>query len=264
MNNKKTTRARAIQLLESHRNRAPFTPFSDTAKIDSLDEAYEIQRNYVELLLEEENEEIAGYKIGLTSERMQKLLDIDSPIAGVITRNRVLPSLSAVTKRSFVNLGIEYEIAVLIGADLPPKNMPYERTEVEQAVEAVAPAVELVDDRSADYGETDIGSLIADNSWNAGLVVGEFCNEWPSLESVEGIAYLNGKEIDRGYGKDVLGHPFEPLLWLVNHLAKGPRGLKSGDVIATGSLVPTRFPVGREETRFEVSGLGSVTVKVED
>ena len=45
-----------------------------------------------------------------------------------------------------------------------------------------------VDDRAADYGNLDVKSLVADNSWNAGIVLAPFVANWPELEPVLDLA----------------------------------------------------------------------------
>jgi len=130
------------------------------------------------------------------------------------------------------------------------------------AVDAVAAAVELVDDRHADYANLHAASLIADNSWNAGIVVGPWTTRWPELTEVEGTVSRDGAVIDRGVGHDVLGHPFEPLRWLAAHLlAQGDR-LRAGEIVLTGSLTKTLFPDAPAAYRFLVGGIGAVDLTV--
>ena len=88
-----------------------------------------------------------------------------------------------------------------------------------EAVDAVCPAIEIIDDRHADYRNLEVLSVIADNAWNAGIVLGDFVRSWPDLASIEGIVSVNGEKTDRGFGRDVLGHPFHPVAWLASHLA---------------------------------------------
>ena len=155
---------------------------------------------------------------------------------------------------------IEFEICARLGRDLPLRTTPYTREEVTTAVDAVCAAIELVDDRKADYATLDCRSLVADNSWNAGVILGAFVVPPSALDEVVGVAYQDGIEIGRGKGADALGHPFEPLVWLANHLAGQGEGLKKGDIVMTGSIVTTRFPEAAFSYRFEVTGLGSVEV----
>ena len=58
----------------------------------------------------------------------------------------------------------------------------------------------------------------------------------------------------------MLGHPFEPLRWLANHLSGRGQTLHAGEIVSTGSLVTTRFPKAGEQYRFTVEGVGAVEV----
>ena len=107
----------------------------------------------------------------------------------------------------------------------------------------------------------DVLTLVADNSWNKGLIIGEFLESWDDLAGLEGTLMRNGERIDAGKGADVLGHPFYAVQWLANTLTR--RGLKKGDYVATGSIIPTIFPSHGESYCFEVSNLGSVFVEIE-
>ncbi len=202
----------------------------------------------------------AGYKIGLTSKRMQQMCGIDQPIRGTIFSDRVIGSGAHLSLSNYQHLGLEFEICVRLGRDLIADGTPFTPESAGDAVDAVAAAIELVDDRHADYSVLDCETLVADNSWNAGIVVGAFTPPPARLDTVEGIAYLDGVEISRGVGADALGHPFVPLAWLANHLAASGEGLRKGDVVMTGSIVTTRFPTGPFNYRFDVSGIGSVEV----
>jgi 2-keto-4-pentenoate hydratase len=90
-------------------------------------------------------------------------------------------------------------------------------------------------------------------------VLGEFRSRWPDLAEVSGEDSVDdGGVLDRGRGRDVLGHPLLPVVWLADHLAAHGLGLLAGEVVMTGSLVTTKFPTGPGRYRFDVSGLGSV------
>ena len=132
-----------------------------------------------------------------------------------------------------------------------------------QAVDAVAPAFEIIDDRNADYAALDVLSLLADNSWNAGVVVGEFVTPPEQHADVLGLVQLNGETVDQGHGREALGHPYEPVRWLAGHLASRGKGLRAGDIVMTGSLVNTRFPGPGERYQFDVAGIGAVSVSFE-
>lgn len=252
----------ARDLLAEHEGGQAFRPFAQARDIASLDDAYAVQIAFVQVLASQSGARRVGYKIGLTSARMQAMCGIDQPIAGVVLQSGVHRSGAVLDLSRYGRLGIEFEVGVQLERDLPADLAPFDRESVAGAVGAVCPAVEIVDDRRADYRELDVLSLVADNSWNAGVVLGEFRSRWPDLAGVEGIVRCNGAELDRGTGRDVLGHPFVPLAWLANHLARTGVSLRAGDIVMTGSLVPTRFPTQAETYSFELIGLGSVELSV--
>jgi 2-keto-4-pentenoate hydratase len=175
---------------------------------------------------------------------------------------RVHRSGVALDARRYGRLGLEFEIGVRLARDLAPRGDSFEREEVAAAVGAVFPAIELVDDRRCDYQTLDVRSLVADNAWNAGIVTGEPHVAWPPLDACEGIVWADGVELDRGFGRDALGHPFNPLTWLANHLAAAGGQLRAGDVVLTGSIVPTQFPTRITRYRYALAGLGEVEAEV--
>jgi 2-keto-4-pentenoate hydratase len=249
-------------LLQEHSAGKQFHPLRPETGVTDLASAYAVQRRFVELMSATAGAP-AGYKIGLTSARMQKMCGIDQPVAGVVLATRIMQSGVVLQARRYHHMGLEFEVGVRLGRDLPRGEAPFTMERVAQAVDGVCPAVEVVDDRNADYSTLEALSLIADNSWNAGAVFGAFSKSWDNLEAATGIVKLNGQEIDRGYGRDVLGHPFVPLTWLANHLAETGGALRAGDVVLTGSLIPTRFPKESGAFRYELSGIGTVELTVE-
>jgi 2-keto-4-pentenoate hydratase len=252
----------AEALMDEHRSGATFRCFAASRGITSPAQAYAVQREYVRLQMAARGVGAVGYKVGLTSKRMQAMCGIDSPVAGVVLGDRVHSSGSSVSASAYGRIGLEFEIAVRLGRDLRPDGRPVTLAEVAAAVDAVCPAIEIVDDRHADYGMLEALSLIGDNSWNAGIVLGAFARTWPDIESVEGVVAVDGKAIDRGFGRDVLGHPFHSVAWLATHLAEIEAGLRAGDIVMTGNLVTTRFPDRSSAYRFDVDGLGAAELTI--
>jgi len=224
-------------------------------------EAYAIQAAFVRRSLEGGSVR-AGYKIGLTSERMQRMCNIDSPIAGVIFGERIHPTGTALSVARYGRLALEFEIGLFLGADLPARATPYEPRDVAAAVGAVAPAIEIVDDHNADYAALDVLALIADNSWNAGAICGPRSTAFADLATLEGTVRRDGVVLDRGSGRDVLGHPLNVLAWLANHVVAGGDALRAGDLVMTGNLVTTKFVAPGERYAFELAGLARVETEI--
>jgi 2-keto-4-pentenoate hydratase len=237
----------------------PFRAYAETFGLSSVADAYAVQRAYVRRQSQARGVAPRGYKIGLTSARMQAMCGIDSPLAGVVLGDRVHASGASLARADYGRLGLEFEIAVEMGEDLGAGRSI---DEVGAAVARVRPGVEVIDDRNADYASLEAVSLIADNSWNAGVVLGPSHESWPDLAAIEGRATMDGVEIGRGYGRDVLDHPFHAVAWLADHLASTGEGLRAGDIVMTGSIITTKFPDGPRRYRFELGALGAVEVEV--
>jgi len=166
----------------------------------------------------------------------------------------------------YVRLIIEFEVAVEMGDDLPAADAPFTRERVAQAVNSVMPALEIADDRNADYALLPRHPLhlIADNCWNEGAVLGRPITEWRTLDipSLRAVATINGECVGKGRAGDCMGHPFDAVAWIADHLAVHGRGLLRGDFVITGSIVTTKTVQVGDWVQFAIEGLGSVELRV--
>jgi len=229
--------------------------------VDSLQRAYDVQ-DAILAEMTDKGREIAGYKVGLTSPRMQEMCGLDQPVGGAVFAEVVEASPARAELSRYGRLGLEFEICVRMGAGVSGEGTPYNRDSIAGYISEVGPAFELIDDRNADYSALDIYSLIADNSWNAGVVLGPMNPFAGDPGALTGRLYLNGGQIDEGAGSDVLGHPFESVAWLANNVIERGGALKAGDLVMTGSLIPTRFPDAGETYRFAMDELGDVVLDI--
>ena len=252
-------------LWEEHHARKPFAPIPAPLAPRTVDEAYAVQEGF-HTRMAEVHGRIAGYKVALTTPVMQQMVGFHAPIAGAILGGTMHSSPVTLRRIDYVRLGIECEIAVELGMDLPAAKAPYSRDLVADAVAAVIPAFEVVDDRQADYAQlaAHVLSLIADNAWNAGVVLGSPLREWHSLDlaAARGAMALNGVVVGEGHGRDVMGHPFEALTWLVNMLAQQGKSLTQRMIVMTGSIVATRFVDAGDVASFSMDGMGEVRLGV--
>ena len=252
----------ADMLMREHTGGATFHAFAADLGIATADDAYAVQREYVRLLMQSRGTKPAGYKIGLTTPRMQAMCGIDSPVAGVVLEDRVHASGARIDTSAYGRVGLEFEIAVRLGKDLISAGRAPTIADVAAAVDGVCPAMEIIDDRGADYRRLDALSLIADNAWNGGIVLGEFTQSFPDLAAVEAVVSEDGTVVDRGFGRDVLGHPFHSVVWLATHLAARGSRLRAGEIVMTGSVVTTKFPGRSTRYHYELTGCGAVELSV--
>jgi 2-keto-4-pentenoate hydratase len=256
----------AKHLYEAHERRERFAPLPDDLTPRSEEAAYAIQDAFVALRAEKRGA-IAGYKIALASPQMRRFVGVEHPQAGVLFESTVLNTPAAVRAADYLRLIVEFEIAVRMAEDLPAADAPFSRERVAAAVGAVMPALELADDRQADYAQLARHpfELIADNTWNEGVVLGYPVEEWrgTDLAAVRGRAWINGAAVGEGVGSDAMGHPLDSVAWVANHLAAHGRGLLRGEVVITGSIVTTKNVNPGDLVRFSVEHLGEVELRVD-
>ena len=160
-------------LFEAHRKRERFAPLPPELAPRDMVEAYAIQGQFVGRRAETLGP-VSGYKIALTTPAMRAMVGLNDSIAGEISANTIRRGNARVRAVDYVRLIVEFEIAVELAEDLPATGAPYDRRRVAQAVAALMPALELADDRNADYALLPGNALmlIADNAWNEGAVLG--------------------------------------------------------------------------------------------
>jgi 2-keto-4-pentenoate hydratase len=258
--------AAARRLFGAHQDREPFGPLPADLAPHSAEEAYAIQDSFVALRAQKLGA-IAGYKIALSSKEMQRFVGLHEPLGGVLLESLLHRTPARVRAADYVHLIVEFEMAVRIAADMPVADAPYTRASVAPFVAAVMPAIELADDRHADYALLARHSLelIADNAWNEGAVLGSAIERWQGIDlaAVRGVATINGKVVGEGVGAAALGHPLDALAWVANHLAAHGRGLVFRDVVITGSIITTKTVQPGDLVRFEIGGLGDVELCVD-
>lgn len=206
----------------------------------------------------------AGYNIGCTSRRACELLGADGPFSGVVLASTVLESPADAPASAFHRPGLEPEFAFRLAADLSPAGGPYRREDMAAAIDCLIPAIEIVDSRFNDWGRVGVPSIIADNAANAALVDGTPVTGWAStdLERQEVSIAVDGAEAARGTGAAVMGHPFEALAWLTNHLCARSDGLKAGDIVSTGTCAGVVDLAAGSVARADFGPFGTVELRL--
>ncbi len=254
--------ATAVNLFRENRlTPTPSERIADELRPHDIDQGYDLQ-NSLSALLEAEKGPVCGYKIGCTTPVMQEFLNISHPCAGCLYTNEVYDRSVTLRLADYVSVGIECEIAVQLNRDLPPMQTPYTQDHVESAVEAVMAAAELVDNRYTDFHDFGIPSLIADDFFSCGAVLGAPVSPAQlDLSTAKGTTLIGGEEAGSGYGNAVMGHPYEALAWLANLKTGRGEMLKAGDVVMTGSVVETQWIDTACDVQCQVVPLGGVRIQ---
>jgi len=258
MGNSDRPDAMARWMWEARRRRERYRNLPDELRPASIAEAYTAQEVYYRLA-EPVYGPVGGAKIATTTKVMQQMMGISHPCGGAIFARTIHASPARLRTADFVNLRIESEIALRLGADVPGSGAPWTRETVAPAVAGAMPAFELIEDRSANYAQTEATSLIVENCWNGGVVIGA-PRPVPAahLVGIHGRLAIGANTIGEGRAED----PFATLAWLANHLAERGRDLEAGMVVITGSLIPTVSVSPGDRAVFDVEGLGAVILEV--
>lgn len=206
----------------------------------------------------------AGFKIGATAKRMQEYLGLDGPAAGFMPADAILASGAVLTWADLRGPGVECEIGVRLGADLPPG--PCEPATAGRSVAELFAAIEVVENR---YGPPPAGdlkavgtpTLIADQVFHRAAVLGAPLAGWRDhdLAAVAGRIRVDGAERGHGTGADLLGHPMLALAWLAASPAAATfGGLRAGQVIMLGSVTPPIWLDGPCAVEVEFTGMAPV------
>ena len=258
--------AAARRLLAAHEARLRFEPLPADLAPASVEEAYAIQDAFVALRAGQLGA-VAGYKVALASAAMRAFVGVHEPQLGAMFESTLHRTPARVRAADYVHLIVEFEIGVQMAEDLPAADAPYSRERVARAVGAVMPAIELADDRNADYALLPRRpfELIADNGWSEGAVLGIPVEDWKNIDlaAVRGVAVINGDPVGEGRGEAAMGHPFDSVAWVANLLASEGRGLLRRDVVITGSLVTSKDARPGDLITFSVEGLGAVELRVD-
>jgi 2-keto-4-pentenoate hydratase len=254
-------RVAADIIAAARRSRTPLESLPAAAAPQTEAEGYLVQSAVHDLLAADFGGR-AGYKIGCTSPVMQQYLGIPHPCGGGVFARSIHDSGVALRAKDFVRVGVECEIAVRMARDLGSPGTPFTAEMVVQAIDAYLPAIEIVDDRYADWQSIGAPTLVADDFFAAGCVLGKPVarRAAPDLREVIGRAVINGVQAGQGTGADVLGHPHDALAWLADHLAAKGMSLRAGEIVLTGSLVKTVWLQANDEAVMELEGLGRVAV----
>lgn len=227
----------------------------------SYDAGYVVQAA-ANALLAEELGPVVGHKIGGTTSAMREYLRVREPLAGEVFASTVHGSGAVLERGAYRRPGVETEIAVRLGRALPPRPQPYGRDEVATAVSAMMASIEIVDDRYTDFRRCGGATLIADNAFDAGCVLGQPAVLDPDVElaALGARTLVDGELVAEGTAAALMGHPLEALAWLATRRSADGHGLPAGCFVTLGSMTPVQWIDRPGRWRIEVDALGAVEV----
>ncbi|WP_454916568.1 2-keto-4-pentenoate hydratase [Xanthobacter sediminis] len=240
---------------EAARTATAIPQFTESSPL-GVEEAYAIQALSVERRLAR-GETLAGIKMGLTSRAKMVQVGVDEVIWGRLTDAMRLEEGGALSRKRYVHPRIEPELAFIMKRELSGAVSPAEAL---GAVEAIAPAMEIIDSRYRDF-KFALPDVIADNSSSSGFVVGPWGRPDQDFSNLGIVMEVDGRVVQMGSTAAILGHPLRSLV-AAARAAGAIGGLKPGwIVLAGGATAAHPLSVG-QCVRTSVQKLGSVSIKV--
>lgn len=229
----------------------------------TVDDAYRVQEALVGLRLAR-GERMAGVKMGFTSLAKMRQMGVDEVIWGRLTDAMHLADGGELPFGRYVHPRAEPEIAFRLsrtpGAEEP-------REELLAAVDAVAPAIEIIDSRYEKF-RFSLTDVIADNASSAAFVLGPwvpFADVSGSLADLDVALLVDGETAETGSTAAILDDPLRSLEEAVRLTARYGLALEPGSVVLAGAATAAvaLTPGARVSATVEELGTVGFTVTTE-
>jgi 2-oxo-3-hexenedioate decarboxylase len=194
-----------------------------------------------------------GVKMGLTSRAKMVQMGLSDVIWGRLTRTMLVEEGGNAPASRFIRPRVEPEIAFLLKRDLPGRATAAESL---AAVEAIAPAIEIIDSRYMDF-KFSLPEVIADNASASGFVVGQWSDPTRDMSNLGVVLSVDGAIVQTGSSAALLGHPVRSLVAAARLGAEGGAPLRVGSIVLAGGITPAEWVLQGQYVKVEVEGLGA-------
>jgi 2-keto-4-pentenoate hydratase len=222
----------------------------------TLEQALAVQLGLLEREIER-GERLAGWKVGLTSERARKALGVDARPFGRLLAVRVFSSGARIPAAQIRRPSIEPELCFTIGRSLGGERVT--RDDVAGAIAQVAAGFEI-NERRAGSARPDFGALVTDCLTQWGIVEGGAAKlSEIDLACIRCTLWRERQKVYEGVSRDELDDHLESLRRLVSALAPYGLSLLPGQKVITGAFARFDAAPG-ERWRAVYDGVGEVEV----
>lgn len=240
-------------------------PLTETYGLFSIERAYDIQ----DLLAKELSKrlgDVSGYKVAYASKAAQEQFGVKEPASGPLFRLQRVPNGSKLSSDEFVELAMETEIAFTIAKriDKPVRDVE----QLKGCIRWVHAAFDIGDYRFVSGGsKPKPQDMIATGVGAHFHVLGP--GVAPDRIDVDAITlklFRNGETLAESAATNVMGSPWNSLLWLANKLVEAGKALEPGDVVVSGTAAPAYKTKGKKikgRYRGECGDLGRVNLVIQ-
>ena len=217
-----------------------------------LKDAYEIQKLSINERLAR-GEKLVGYKMGFTSHAKMKQMGVDDLIWGRLTDAMVIEQGQSIDLDQYVHPRAEPEIAFKLKAPLAGK---VSKEQALAAVEAIAPAIEVIDSRYQNF-KFSLADVIADNCSSTGFVIGNWFAPDTDIAALNMQLNVNGETKAEGLSSEILDHPLNSLVEAARCVAEYGETLEAGQIVLAGAATAAIALERGQAIEAQVEGLGS-------
>ena len=218
-----------------------------------LADAYRIQRASIQRRVAR-GDGILGIKLGFTSRAKMVQMGVDSLIWGWLTDTMLEEEGGTVRLERYIHPRVEPEVCFLTRRTI---DGPITALEAADYLEAVAPALEIIDSRYQNFKFT-LEDVVADNCSSAGLVVGPWSRRFDGLGNAGVAVAFDGRPVLTGSTAAILGHPLRSLVQASRLLGACGGSLPAGSLVMAGAATAAQALTPNTHVRCDVAGLGRV------
>lgn len=219
----------------------------------SLSDAYQIQRAAI-ACRERRGHRIIGVKLGFTSRAKRVQMGVDDLIWGWLTEDMLEAEGGTVELGRYIHPRVEPEVCFLTRKAI---DRPIHALEAVDYIEAVAPALEIIDSRYENF-RFSLVDVVADNCSSAGLVAGAWTRNFEVLENAGVSLRFDGRPVQIGSTAAILGHPLRALTQAARLLAAAGERLPEGSLILAGAATAAQAMEPGIHVQCDIHGLGRV------
>lgn len=223
----------------------------------TVEQAYAIQALSVERRLAR-GERRVGMKMGLTSRAKMQQVGVSEAVWGRLTGAMRLAEGGDLSRARYVHPRAEPEIAYILRQPLAGE---VSAAEALAAVEAVAPAIEIIDSRFQNFKFT-LPDVVADNSSSSGFLLGPWHRPDTDVSNLGIIMEVNGRAVQIGSSAAILGDPIRSLVAAARAVAKAGETLQAGDIVLAGGATAAHPLTPGEYVRASFQDIGTVAFSV--
>lgn len=234
----------------------PMTQISADTPIN-LEQAYKIQKEAIALRMLR-REQRAGIKMGFTSRAKIAQMGISDLIWGRLTDGMIIEEGAPIDFTSYIHPRVEPEIAFLLKRPLCGRITPMQAMD---AVEAIAPALEIIDSRYSNF-KFSLEDVVADNASSSGFVTGPWQIPDFDFGNLGLVLSFDGNPVQIGSTAAIMGHPLRSLVAAARFAEEAGEPLKPGWIVMAGGATAAEPLAAGQYVEMEMEHMGRVAFGV--